>query len=51
MIGTIELRESPAPGGEALVVEATRHGVMIPVRFEGGERDSLQRIIVAVRTS
>ena len=49
LIGTIELRESPAPSGEALVVEAARHGVMIPVQFEGAERDALLRIIDAVR--
>lgn len=49
MIGTIDLRESPAPGGEALVVEAARHGVMIPVKFEGAERESLLRIVDAVR--
>ena len=51
MIGTIELRESPAPTGESLVIEADRHGAMIPVRFEGAEREALERIIDAVRAA
>lgn len=49
MIDAIELRESPALTGEALVIEAARHGAQIPVRFEGAEREALQRIIAAVR--
>jgi hypothetical protein len=49
MIGTIELRESPAPTGESLAIEAARHGALIPVRFEAAEREALERIIDAVR--
>jgi len=49
MIETIELQTSPAPSGESLVIQAARHGAMIPVRFEGAEREALERIIAAVR--
>jgi hypothetical protein len=49
LIGTIELREGPAPGGGSLVIEAARQGTTIPVRFEGAEREALERIIAAVR--
>lgn len=49
MTGKIELRESPAPTGESLAIEAARHGALIPVRFEGAEREALERIIGAVR--
>jgi hypothetical protein len=51
LIGTMELRESPAPGGESLVIEAARQGAMIPVRFAGEERAALERIIAAVRAA
>ena len=50
LIDTIELRESPAPTGESLAIQAARQGTLIPVRFEGAEREALERIIAAVRS-
>lgn len=49
LVDKIELAPSPAPTGEQLRVTAARHGCAIPVRFEGAERDVLERIISAVR--
>ena len=51
LIDAIELAPSPAPTGEQLRVAAARHGCAIPVRFEGAQREAMERIIAAVRGS
>jgi hypothetical protein len=48
LVDKIALEPSPAPTGEALVVAAARQGCQIPVRFEGAERQAVERIIAAV---
>jgi hypothetical protein len=51
MIDKIALEPSVAPTGESLTVSATRTGCQIPVKFEGSERATLERIISAVRAA
>jgi hypothetical protein len=48
MVDKIALEPSEAPTGEVLQVSAARFGCRIPVRFEGAERERLERIIAAV---
>ena len=50
LIDAIELAPRPAPTGEQLHVSAARQGCAVPVRFEGPQRDALERVIAAVRT-
>jgi len=50
LIDAIELAPPPAPTGEQLHVSAARQGCAVPVRFEGPQRDALERVIAAVRT-
>ena len=48
-VDTIELAEHPSYTGTGLKVEGARRGISIPVRFEGEQRERLERIIERVR--
>ena len=49
-VDQIALTEHPSPMGTALVVQAARQGLTIPVRFDEAEQAKLEEIVRRVRS-